>query len=47
MNLALGALTLAGLVAPLGGPGIWQNLGTLALAIPVIVTLWCWWRNQQ
>jgi uncharacterized iron-regulated membrane protein len=42
----LGALSLFGMFAPLLGPGIWQWLAGLALAIPVSATFWYWLHSK-
>jgi hypothetical protein len=38
--LALGLLTIAGLISALLGDGVWDHLSAVALGIPVVVCLW-------
>lgn len=40
MPIALGVLTLAGLVCALFGDGIWDALSAVALGVPVAVGGW-------
>jgi hypothetical protein len=38
--IALGLLTIAGLISALLGDGVWDHLSAVALGIPVLVCLW-------
>ena len=45
--LAIAALSLFGLVAALIGDGMWDTVGALALAAPVVITAWAYTRSRQ
>ena len=42
---ALGIVSAIGLVVALVGDDLWDAAGWSALAIPVLVTVWCWCRR--
>ncbi len=44
---ALGVVSGIGLVVALVGDGLWDAAGWIALAIPVLVTIWCLWRRAR
>ncbi|WHZ14167.1 MAG: hypothetical protein OJF52_001002 [Nitrospira sp.] len=45
MPIVIGMLSVIGLLSALLGDGFWDVLSWLALAAPVVVTLWCVLRS--
>lgn len=44
--IALGIVSAIGLIVALVGDGLWDAAGWSALAIPVLVTIWCLLRRS-
>ncbi len=47
MPILIGLLSAVGLLSALLGDGMWDALSWLALAAPVVVTLWCVARSLR
>ncbi len=45
--ILLGILTLIGLLSALLGDGMWDVLSALTLGIPVVVTIWCFFKKSK
>lgn len=45
--IALGLITIVGLLSALLGDGIWDLVSVAALAVPILVIAWYWSRPAQ
>lgn len=45
--IALGLLTVVGLLAALLGDGLWDGVSAVALGVPVAVGAWYGWRRPS
>jgi hypothetical protein len=45
--IALGVITIVGLLSALLGDGVWDLVSVAALAVPIGVIVWCWSRPAQ